>query len=191
MPNISLLLQSLQSQRQQQEQQQEQLQQLRQIQSLIFQNNAGLNSNFLLNQIMNNSQPSLQATHGNNGNMFRKKSPLDSGPRMQSSGNPPSLSGTMLLQNQLLNNAISNRNGVQSSNGGTQFLLGQSDARIQQDRGVLELLLQRLSSSVANPSQDMMSNDKTIYAYASSLSFSNHSSGSEGGADETSSSSSS
>jgi len=72
MPNISLLLQSLQSQRQQQEQQQEQLQQLRQIQDLISQNNSGLNSNFLINQIMNNSQPSLQATNANNGNMFRK-----------------------------------------------------------------------------------------------------------------------
>lgn len=193
MPNILLLLQSLQSQRQQQEQQQEQLQQLRQIQSLISQNNSGLNSNFLLNQIMNNSQPSLQATNANTGNMFRNNSLDSAGPRIQSSGYPPSsLSSTsMLLQNQLLNNAISNRNGVvQSSNGGTQF--GQSDARIQQDGGVLELLLQRLSSSVANPSQNMANTTtRSNYAYASSLSFSNNSSGSGGGADETSSSSNS
>ena len=182
MPNsISLLLQSLQYQRRQQEQ----LQQLQQIQSLISQNNSGPISNFLLNQTMNNSQtnpqPSTNAT-----NMFMKNTnSLESG--MQSNGNPvPSLSSSMLLQNQLLNNVISNRNGAHYS--GTQF--GQSDARIQQNsRGDLELLLQRLSSSSgANQSQDM-SNERTDYAYASSLSFSNNSSRSGDIADETSSSS--
>ena len=111
--------------------------------------------------------------------MFRNNSLDIAGPRMQSIGNPPSsLSGATLLLNQLLNNAISNRNGVQSSNGGTQF--GQSDTRIQQDGGFLELLLRRLSSSIANPSQ-IMSNKRTKnYAYASSLSCRNNGSGSGG-----------